>query len=380
MQLLVVAGEASGDQHAAAVLRAVSAAVPDLKCFGMGGEQLRAAGQEQLFGAEEISVMGISEVLPKLPRILKIFGALTAAAEKRRPDAALLVDVPDFNLRLARRLRRLGIPVIYFISPMLWAWRSGRVRAIARDVSKMLCILPFEEAFYREHGVSARYVGNPLLDHLPQPGPAASFRSKLGLDPHRPTVALLPGSRASEIARILPVLAESAAKLQALRPTLQCVVPLAPLVSDEEVRQVFRAHRVEPILVRGQAADAVGASDAAVVASGTAALEAGLMQRPLVVVYRVSPMTYWVGRAMLRVSHVSLVNLLAERAVVPELLQDDMTPERIVDEIQRVWDAGPARDAQLAGMREVRERLGEPGATARAAAEVLEVLRASPRA
>jgi lipid-A-disaccharide synthase len=223
---------------------------------------------------------------------------------------------------------------------MIWAWRRGRVKTIARLVDRMLCILPFEEDFYREAGVSARYVGSPVVEQVPSPASAASFRQKLGLSVETPTLALLPGSRMSEIRRILPSMVGAAKQLVAERPGLQVV----------------------------------GASDAAIVASGTAALEAGLMQRPLVVVYRVSLVTYLVGRMMLKVAHVALVNLLAGRRVVPELLQGDMTPERIAGEIRRLWVPGTPRDEMLQGLEEVRTRLGQHGAAARAAESVLELL------
>ena len=372
--VLVVAGEASGDAHASELVAALKALRPDLHFFGMGGARLAAQGVELLFDAGEVSVMGITEVLPRLPRILRVMRGLAEAAEARRPVCAVLVDIPDFNLRLAARLKAQGVPVAYYVSPMIWAWRRGRVKAIRRLVDRMLCILPFEEPFYREAGVAARYVGSPVLEQVPPPADAVTFRRALGLSPDAPTLALLPGSRMSEIRRILPTLVAAAGRLAAERPGLQVVVPVAPTIPREEVLQRFAGSGVTPVLVDGRAPEVVGASDAAVVASGTAALEAGLMQRPLVVVYRVSRVTYWVGRMMLKVAHVALVNLLANRRVVPELLQDDLTPERVAQEVQRVWGPGPAREEMLRGLSEVRGLLGEHGAAARAAQAVAELL------
>ncbi|NOK06455.1 MULTISPECIES: lipid-A-disaccharide synthase [Myxococcus] len=373
-RILVVAGEASGDTHAAELVAALRARRPDLTFFGMGGARLAAQGVELLFDAREVSVMGITEVLPRIPRILQILKGLAEAAAERKPDVAILVDIPDFNLRLAKKLKALGIPVAYYVSPMIWAWRRGRVRTIKRLVDRMLCILPFEEDFYREAGVSARYVGSPVVEQVPSPDTATAFRERLGLAKDAPTLALLPGSRMSEIRRLLPDMVGAAKRLSAERPGLQVVVPLAPTIDREEITSRFEGSGVTPILVEGRAPEVVGASDAAVVASGTAVLEAGLMQRPLVVVYRVSLITYWVGRLMLKVAFVSLINLLAGRRVVPELLQGEMTPERIAEEVRRVWIPGAPREEMLQGLAEMRGRLGETGAATRAAESVLELL------
>ncbi|QDE91477.1 lipid-A-disaccharide synthase [Myxococcus xanthus] len=373
-RILVVAGEASGDTHAAELVAALRARRPDLTFFGMGGARLAAQGVELLFDAREVSVMGITEVLPRIPRILQILKGLAEAAAERKPDVAILVDIPDFNLRLAKKLKALGIPVAYYVSPMIWAWRRGRVRTIKRLVDRMLCILPFEEDFYREAGVSARYVGSPVVEQVPSPDTATAFRERLGLSKDAPTLALLPGSRMGEIRRLLPDMVEAAKRLSAERPGLQVVVPLAPTIDREEITSRFEGSGVTPILVEGRAPEVVGASDAAVVASGTAVLEAGLMQRPLVVVYRVSLITYWVGRLMLKVAFVSLINLLAGRRVVPELLQAEMTPERIAEEVRRVWIPGAPREEMLQGLAEMRGRLGETGAATRAAESVLELL------
>jgi lipid-A-disaccharide synthase len=373
-ELMVVAGEASGDLHAADVLAELRRRRPDLQAFGMGGPRLQAAGLERLFDAREISVMGIAEVLPRLPRIWRVFRALVRAAADRRPAAALLVDVPDFNLRLARKLRRLGVPVVFYVSPTVWAWRRGRVRQIARDVDRMLCILPFEEEFYRTRGVRARYVGNPVVEQVPPPGAPEQFRRALGLEPGRPTLALLPGSRRSELHRLLPPMVESAALLARDRPGLQIVVPIAPGLERAPVEQAFLARGLHPTLVDGRAAEVVGASDVAVVASGTATLETALMLRPMVVVYRMSALSWAVGRLLVRVAFVSLVNLLSGRRLVPELLQSALRPEAVAAEVRRLWTPGAEREAQLEGLRTLRARLGDGPTASRVADEVLEVL------
>lgn len=363
---MVVAGEASGDQHAAAVVAELKRRDPTLRFFGMGGPKLSAEGVALVHGAHEISVMGITEVLPKVPRIWRVLGDLTRAAEQRRPIAALLVDVPDFNLRLAKRLKAQGVPIAWYVAPMAWAWREGRVAQLKARVDRLLCILPFEEQFFRDRGVDATYVGSPVLEQLPAGRDAAAHRRALALAVDRPTLALLPGSRKSEIARLLPTLIAVAQREAALHPGLQVVVPIASGLDPALVRVPFEGAGVSPVFVDGRAPEAVGASDVAVVASGTATLEAALMRRPLVAVYRVSGLTWVVGKAMLKIPFVCLPNLLANRRVVPELLQTDASPDAIVAALEPLW-AGPEREAMLAGLDGVRASLGAPGAAGRVA-------------
>ncbi len=367
---MVVAGEASGDQHAAAVVADLRERDPSLRFFGMGGPKLEAQGVDLVHGAHEISVMGIFEVLPKVPRIWRVLGDLARAAEERRPVAALLVDVPDFNLRLAKRLKPMGIPIAWFVAPMAWAWRESRVEQLRARVDALLCILPFEEKFFRDRGVAATYVGSPVLEQMPLAKSPAEFRKQLGLTIDAPTLAVLPGSRRSELSRLLPTLVEVARQQAKLHPGLQVVVPVASGLPRSLVSGPFEGSGVTPSFIDGQAPEAVGSSDVAVVASGTATLEAALMQRPLVVVYRVSPLTYVVGRSMLKIPFVCLVNLLAERRVVPELLQGDANPAAIVAALEPLWN-GPARAALLAGLDEVRAKLGSPGAAGRVADAVV---------
>ena len=382
-ELLVVALEASADLHGAAVLRELRALRPGLHAFGAGGPLLRAEGLEALVRAEDLSVMGFAEVLPALPRIFRALRTLRRAAEDRHPRAALLVDSPDFNLRLARKLRRLGVRVAYFIGPSVWAWRTYRVRQIARDVAKMLVILPFEAEFYARHRVQAVYVGNPLADSLRPllPGAAstpvsrADVRRELGLDARRPVLALLPGSRRQEIRRIWPAMLRAARLLLQRTPDLQLVVPVAPTV-----RREWLAADPAITFVEGRAPEVLAASDAAVVASGTATLQAALAQVPTVVVYRLSWLSWLVGRLLVRAPFISLVNLLAGRRLVPELLQGDCTAARIAESTAPLLLAGEARQAQLEGMRDIRAGLspaGSTGAARRAAEEVAPLLEAS---
>jgi lipid-A-disaccharide synthase len=377
-EVLIVATEASADLHAARVLEELRLLCPAVKAFGMGGAHLRAAGLTALRQAEEMSVMGVAEVLPKLLLILRILRELAAAAAARRPAVALLVDSPDFNLPLAKRLRALGVKVVYYVSPSVWAWRRGRVRTIARVVDRMLCILPFEESFYRGTGVSARFVGHPLAERSP-PGSPASYRATLGLAAGRVTIALLPGSRRSEVRRIFPPMLEAAERIRARHPDAQFVVPVASTLRRETLAPYLARHRgLEVMLAPGQTEAAVGACDAALVKSGTSVLEAALMLRPMVAVYRLSWLTYLVGRLFVRLAHFTLVNILAGRAVVPELLQRQASPARMAAEIEHLLEDGAARAEQLRGLVEVRAALGSPGAPRRVAQELAAYLGARP--
>jgi lipid-A-disaccharide synthase len=369
-EILIVAAEASADLHAARALEELRRILPDVHAFGVGGPRLREAGLEALYPAEELNVMGFAEVLPKIPRILAVLRGLREAAFTRKPRVALLVDSPDFNLRLAKSLKKQGVKVVYYVSPMIWAWRRGRARKIAKVVDRMLCILPFEERFYEGTGVSARFVGHPFAERS-LPGDAPSYRRALGLADGRTTIALLPGSRRSEVERIFPPMLEAAERIRARHPDVQFVVPVAPTLAEETLRPALARHAtLDVLLVRGRADEAVGASDAALVKSGTSTLESALMNRPMVVVYKLAWLSYWMGRLLVRLSHFALVNILAGRTVVPELLQQEASPERMAGEIERLLSDPGARRAQLDGIAEVRRSLGEPGAARRVAEEL----------
>jgi lipid-A-disaccharide synthase len=372
--ILVVAVEASGDLHGAAVLRELRALRPDLQAFGAGGPRMRAEGFEALVRAEDLSVMGIVEVLPKLPQLFEAMDTLKDAARERKPLLALLIDSPDFNLRLAKRLKQLRIPVAYFIGPTVWAWRTYRVKQIARDIARMLVILPFEAAFYAKHGVEARYVGNPLADELrrlPAGADRAGAREAVFGAPVEKVLALLPGSRLQEIHRLWPPMLAAARKLQASMPGLRLVVPIASTLE----RALFGY--APDVQFVASASQALAAADAAIVASGTATLEAALAGVPQVVVYRTSWLSWMIGRMLIRVRFISLPNLLAGKALVPELLQSRCTATNIAEALSPLLTDGPEREAQLEGLRAVRAELlppGAPSASRRAAEEVLALL------
>lgn len=364
MKLLMVAGEASGDLHAANLLRALRERHPGVEGFGVGGERLRAEGLECVARSEELSVMGLAEVVRELPRLLRLSRHVRRTAIARRPDVAVLVDSPDFNLPLASHLRKAGIPVAIYISPQLWAWRSGRVRRIRRDVKRVLCILPFEVGFYERHGVAAEYVGHPLVDEL-----APVMAAPPPRDPG--VVALLPGSRWHEVESLLPGMARALDLLTAARPGLRGRLIVAPGLDPARVEALLgpATGRVE-VVVEGRHR-ALAACAAAMVASGTATLECALLDVPMVVGYRLHALSYALARRLVKVPHVALVNLVAGERLAPELVQDAFTPERLAAEAGRLL--GADGEAVRRGLARVRARLGEPGASARAAAAVLAV-------
>jgi lipid-A-disaccharide synthase len=374
-EILIVAGEASADLHAAAALAELQRLRPGVRAFGVGGPKLRAtSGFEAIARAEEISVMGLAEVLPRIPRILGILRDLRRAAEARRPKVALLVDLPDFNLRLAAKLKKLGVKVVYYVSPQIWAWRPGRARKIAKVVDRMLCILPFEPGCYEGTGLAARFVGHPFAER-PAPGAPLEYRRALGLPEDRTTVALVPGSRPSELGRLFEPMLQAAEHIRARHPDAQFVVPVAPTLKREALDPYLAAHQTLDVqLVDGRTEEVVGASDVALVKSGTSTLETAVMLRPMVVVYRLAWLSYLVGRLLVRIANFSLVNILAGRRLVPELLQGDASPERMAAEMERLLDDETARREQLEGLRAVRASLGEPGAPRRVAEEIASFL------
>ncbi|MGH9475821.1 MAG: lipid-A-disaccharide synthase [Terriglobales bacterium] len=369
MELMIVAGEASGDAHAAELITELRTRYPRLHFFGCGGERMAAAGCELLVHDRQLAVMGLIEVVRHLPRLRRLLSALKAALCARRPQGLILVDFPDFNLRLAAVAHGVGIPVIYFISPQLWAWRSGRVEQIRHHVQRMICIFPFEEEFYRRHGVEVASVGHPLVERVARAQAMLTASSRPNL------IAVLPGSRQRELEFHLPVLIPALRLLQAAHGS-QFMLPVAPHLSVEAVRtrlpEDLRA--AVRLLPPGEMYTALSQARLALVASGTATVETALFEVPMVVFYRLSSLSYWIGRRLVHAPHVAMVNLVAGRAVVPELIQGDFTPAAIAAEADRLLPDGPDRTAMLTGLAEVRTKLGLPGAIARTAQAVAETL------
>jgi len=381
VRILISAGEASGEFYGAKLMEALRCELsqrvpqPEVEFFGVGGEQMRAAGCELLADAREIAEVGIVEVVRHIPRIYRRFREVVREVERRRPDAAILIDFPDFNLRLARELHKRSVPVIYYVSPQLWAWKQGRIERVRKYVRKMLVIFPFEERFYREHGIEAQFVGHPLAD-LPTPsGTRDQFAAEYKLDPTRVWIALLPGSRRAEVSRIFPTLLEAA---QLLGPDYVYVVPVASTLDPNWMAEFARGRSGPPITFTGDARASLLHARAAAVASGTSTLEAALIGTPFAMVYKVAPLTWTLGRRLVKVDRFAMANLIAGRDVVPELVQKDFTAQRVSAELQRIIPDGEAREQMLAGFRETRQRLqlnGPAGsASGRAAKAVLSVM------
>jgi lipid-A-disaccharide synthase len=365
MRILISAGEASGEMYGAELLRALRRRVPDVKAFGVGGDRMRAAGFEAVVESRDIAVVGLAEVVSHLPSIYGHFKRLLREVDARRPDVAVLIDFPDFNFRLAKQLHRRGIPVVYYISPQLWAWRKGRIKLVQKYVTRMLVIFPFEEEFYRKHGVEAQFVGHPLGEVVRNDGLPDSGNE---------SIALLPGSRRKEVLMNLPTILEAAAILNS--GGRQLVLPVASTLDRDWISQLLRTHPGLKILLVDDARFALANSRAAIVASGTATVEAAVIGTPFVMVYRVSPLTWALGRRLVNVPFFSMVNLIAGREVVPELVQQDFTPQNVATRVQEILEDGPKRQAMIAGLAEVKAKLreGAAGAASERAADA--VLRA----
>ena len=374
-QLLMVAGEVSGDSHGADLLAALRRRRPTLEAFGMGGSELRRAGLDVVARSSDISVVGLVEALRVVPRAHRITRRLLAEVERRRPAVAVLIDSPDFNLRLAEKLARRGVEVVYYVSPQVWAWRSGRVATIARHVKRMLVLFGFEREWYAARGVDAVHVGHPLVDRVPHDLPRAWDRREA--DPETYRVALLPGSRPSEVRMLLPLMLASAERLAArFRVELQII--RAPDLSDDLFADSVSRSGLPARIVRQDRASAIADSHLALCASGTATLEVGMLGTPMVVVYRVKRWSYWLGRLVIRVPYISLVNLVLGTAAVPELVQDEASPEAVAAAGATLLTDRSARDAQRSLLRRIRAELGEPGGAEKAAAEVLAVIGDAP--
>ncbi len=366
---MMVAGERSGDVYGAALAQAVRAKVSDAKVFGCGGEAMRAAGVETVVDIEQVALIGISEVVSGLPKAYRAMQSLIAEAARRKPAVAVLIDSPSLNLRLAERLKRHNIPVVYFVSPQIWAWKKRRIRKIKKCVDKMLCLFDFETKIYEKAGVPVEWVGHPLVDMVAPTETRQEFFNRATLDPGTPTVALLPGSRRTEVTFNLPAMLDAAGRVALSRP-IQFVIAAAPTIDLHWLESlVSRCYAGKSPLrtLSNVTHEALQYADAAVVASGTATIEAALRECPMVVVYRVSAFTAMCARMMIDVSFYSMVNLLAGRAAVPELIQNDFTPPNLAASLQVLLDDHEARERMIQELQRVRARLGKGGAIDRAA-------------
>jgi lipid-A-disaccharide synthase len=369
--LLISAGEASGDMYAARLATALQKRL-DVSLFGMGGPQMRAASVDVIADYKEVSVVGITEILSHLPSLIRAMRHLVSEARRRKPPFAILTDFPGFHLRLARKLRPHGVRNIYYICPQFWAWRPWRVRIVRRRFAQALCIFPFEEAFFGNAGVPTKFIGHPLVGAVQATQTREEFCRQHNLDPAQSIVTILPGSRHAELAQHLPVIREACLRIQAQHPA-QFVVAAAAHSNLDELRDGWNASLTLRI-VENRTYNALAAADAAIVSSGTATVEAALLDVPMVVVYRVTPLTALLAKPLVRTRYFSMVNLIAERPVVPELIQKDFTPPTVAQHVLRLLNDAHARETLRAGLAEVRRRLGPPGAVDRAADAIASLL------
>ena len=360
MKLAIVAGEASGDLHASEVVRELKKLDPKLETFGIGGDLLAAEGMRVLHHAKEMGIVGLFNVIRHLAMFRRIFNEMVETIAREGPDAVMLVDYPDFNLRLAKKCKAMGLRVIYYISPQVWAWRRGRVKQIAKVVDRMLVIFPFEEDFYRGHKVPVTYVGHPLIDEMAVRGSQFAARN---------SIALLPGSRRHEIRALLPPMLDAIEILKKTREVDAFVIQ-APTISSAELLTVMQQSGVFARIMPHDRGEALASADVALSSSGTATLECAIAGVPVVVMYRLSSMTHWLAQRLVKLKHFSLVNIIAGKSVVPELLQHDVNGARIAREVERLLQ--PAENERIRGeLAEVTRKLGEPGASRRAAEAIM---------
>ena len=378
-KVMLSCGEPSGDLYAGALTTELRRLDPGADVFGLGGQRLAASGARLVRDYGGLAVTGLAEVVPALPRLWATYRRLVTTARAERPDVFVAIDYPGFNFRLGASVAALGIPVVYYISPQVWAWRRGRLQTMKRFVTRALVIFPFEAALYREAGIPVAFVGHPLLDLATPALGRDAFRREHRLDPERPTVTVLPGSRVNEIRVILPDLVGAAERIVRAVPSVQFVIARAPNLPDalfEPLAGLARVTSRVPCIVESQTDAALVAADVVLTASGTATIQTAIHERPMVVVYRLSPLTYWMGRRFVRVNAFGMVNLVAEKMIVPEFLQAAFTPEAVADATVRFLTDETHAATTRAELRTVREKLGGSGASRRAAEQVLDVARA----
>jgi lipid-A-disaccharide synthase len=363
-QILISAGEASGDMYAARLAEALRART-DIQLFGMGGTRMRDAGVELVADCSEVSLVGIVEIAKKYPALKRVWKRLLGEAARRKPRLAILTDFPGFHLRLARALKRQGVQNVYFVCPQFWAWRPWRANLVRRRFVRGLCIFPFEEEWYRARGVKADFIGHPLVGNVAAQRTRAQFAADCGLDASKPIVTLLPGSRSGEIAHHMPILTQACRLIQKER-NVQFVLALAQGVKQPQITK-YSMPEVAMHVVEDATYDALGAADVSIVSSGTATVEAALLDAPMIVVYRLAPLTAAIARWLVRTPRFAMVNLIAGKQIVPELVQKDFSPARLASEALRLLDSPEARAEMRRGLAEVREKLGPPGAVERAA-------------
>ena len=372
--IMIVAGEASGDLHGASLVQEMLKANPALNFYGIGGRKLEKMGVKLFANISTMAVMGLTEVVSKLGSILKIMGMMKKSLDEYRPDLVILIDYPDFNLRLAKAAKKKGIKVFYYISPQVWAWRKNRINQIKEFVDKMAVILPFEVDTYATKGFTVNYVGHPLLDLVKPNYSKQDSRKKISIAKNKTTIALLPGSRLSEVTKLLPEMLRAAEILAQKIPDVQFVLPLADTLEEKNISDISKSSPVKIKVIAGLTYDVISSADLAIVASGTATLETGLLGVPMIIIYKVSPFSALIGRMIINVRHMGLVNIIAGKTIVPELIQSDVNGQRIASEALAILLNEEKRQEIVAHLAEIRAKLGEPGAARRAAQLALDML------
>jgi lipid-A-disaccharide synthase len=374
-KVMIMSGEASGEMHGANLAKEIRNQDPSIAIYGVGSRRMREAGVHMLADASEISVVGITEVLTHVGVIYRVFTKLKRFLKDERPDLLVLIDFPDFNIMLGKAARKLGIPVLYYISPQVWVWRKGRIRTIASFARTMIVVFPFEVELYKKAGVDVRFLGHPLTDVVRSDLSGKEAKDRFGLDPRCRTVALLPGSRTTEIHNLLPDMLKAAEILSRRFQDLQFILPVAPTLSRQFVLSFVEKTTVPVHITDGQVYDVLRASDAAIVASGTATLETGLMGVPMVIVYRISSLTYYLLTKLVKgLKYIGLVNIVADRRIVPELIQKESKPQNMADEIAKMLTDPAYYQRIREGLLGVKARLGDSGASVRTAEVVRELL------
>ncbi len=373
-RLLIVAGEASGDLHGGNLARALRGQQPTLQLLGVGGRHMRMAGVELLFDIRDLAVVGAVEAVHSLRTLWTVYHKLLAEVERTPVAAVVLIDFPGFNLRLAKALAQRNIPVLYYIAPQVWAWHPGRLKKIRRRVRQLFVILPFEAPLYHAVGVTAEFVGHPLLDLVPSSGTKAEARILCGLDPAAPIVGLLPGSRRSELHYLLHPMLEAAAQIYTHIPTVQFILPLAETLRPADVQKVLVSMPIPVQLVQGQTYEAMQAADVLLVASGTATLEAALIGTPMVIVYKAHLLTYVLARLVMRVSRIGLPNIIARSTIVPELWQYEVTAKHMAAQALALLTSPQRATSMRMELAALRSQLGEPGVPERVARGILQFL------
>ncbi len=368
-KILIVAGEASADLHGSNLIKSIKEINPNIQFYGIGGEKIRAMGADILYDSSDMAVVGITEVFSKLKTIIKALRGLKKSLDLYRPDLAILIDYPDFNLYLAKFARKKGIPVLYYISPQVWAWRSGRTKKIARLVDKMLVILPFERSFYEKEKIDVEFVGHPLVDIVNPKFSKDEAIQRFNLEKDKLTIGLLPGSRKSEVKRLLPVMLKAMKLLDNRLKNPQFVLPVASTMSKTEIKKIIdKTYKNANInIITDNTYDLINISNVVIVASGTATLEAAIMNSPMVILYKVSSLTYFIGKFLVKVKDIGLVNLVAGRRIVSELIQNDVTPERIANEVISILENEEVCHKMKNELSSVKGELGTPGASFRVA-------------